>query len=78
MLELLHLGVTSNSAIVPSERNNLLVEQNSVHVPDGLVELPALDGASDFVSVFVVSTEIRNSAFSSYYHEENQGETRDR
>jgi len=66
VLEHLKLGVAADTTRVPSERNNLLVEQNSVHVPDGLVELPSLNGTSDLVSVFVVSAEVTNSALSRF------------
>ena len=66
VLEGLSLGGTADATAVLSERNNLLVCEAPGHVFDGLLELPALDGASDLVSVFVVGAEITNSALSGY------------
>ena len=64
VLEGLSLGVTADTTAVLSERNNLLVGEALGHVFDRLLELPALDGASDLVCVFVVGAEITNSALS--------------
>ena len=66
VLEGLDLGMAADATGVLSEGNNLFVLQNSLHVLDGLVELPALNGASDLVSVFVVGAEVTNSALSGY------------
>ena len=64
VLEGLSLSVTADTTGVPSERNNLGVLENVLHVLDGSVELHALGGASDFVSVLVVSAQVANSALS--------------
>jgi len=75
VLEGLSLGGTADTTSVLSERNNLLVSEDRVHVFDGLLELPALDRASDLVSVFVVGAEIANSALSGYNDKKSEGQT---
>lgn len=62
----LALGMASNTTGVASERNNLFVLQDVVHVSDSFVEAQTLAGAGCFVSVLVVSTQVRNSALSRY------------
>ena len=42
-LESLALGMTANTSCIASERNDLLVLQNVVHVGDCLLEAPSLD-----------------------------------
>lgn len=66
MLEGLGLGVAADATTIPSERNNLPVLKDGIHVLDRFIELPALDGASHLISVLVVGTQVRNSAFSRY------------
>jgi len=65
VLELFALGVTSNSSSEPAERNNLLVFKTVLQVKDGLVDLHALACTSGLVCVLEVSSQVRDSAFSS-------------
>jgi hypothetical protein len=66
----LALGVATDTTGIASERNNLLVLQDVLHVLDGFVEVQALAGAGDFVSVLVVSTQVTNLALSRYQTEQ--------
>jgi len=76
-LESLGLGSASNSTVVASEGNNLLVFQNVVHVGDGLVEVHTFNGASYVISVLVVGTQVTNSALCRYQKEEERCEKTD-
>ena len=57
------LSVSSNATSVLSERNNLFVSKNSLHVLDSSWDLHALDESSSFVRVLEVSSEISDLAF---------------
>lgn len=62
----LALSVTSNTTGVPSEGNNLFVLKTVVHVVNGSVQLHALASTSDFVCVLIMSSQVGDSALSSY------------
>ena len=64
VVELLQHGVSADSAIVPSEWYNMFVLKNVLEVGESLLQMHALNGASDFVSVLVVSSEVSNLALS--------------
>lgn len=59
----LDLSVSSNATCELSERNNLFVGKDSVHVLDGSWDLHTLDEPCGFVRVLEVSSEISDSAF---------------
>jgi len=63
-LEFLALGVALG--VVATERNNLLVLKDVLHIVDGLLNHHALDGASDIVSVLIMGTEVSNLAGSGF------------
>ena len=65
VLEFLALSVTSNTSGESAEGDNLLVLETVLVVLNGSVQLHALDGASRLVCVLEVSSQVRNSAFSS-------------
>ena len=76
VLEDLALSVSTDTSSVASERNNLLVLQNIVHVVDGSLQAEALGSASTFVSVLVMGTEVRNSALCRCEKEKEQSQMR--
>lgn len=73
VFELLALSVTSNTSGVPTERNNLFVLQTVVHIVNGRLELQALGGAGHFVSVLIMSSQVRDSGLCRY---KGKGKTR--
>ena len=77
-LESLALSVTADTTVVASERNDLSVLENVVHVLDRLLQFPALDAASHIVSVLVVGAKVTNSALRRYKNEKRtESETDD-
>jgi hypothetical protein len=62
VLELLEHGVSAGGTVEPSEWNNLFVLENVLQVSDGLLQVPALHGAGNFVSVLEVGSEVSNLA----------------
>jgi len=77
LLEDLSLGSASDTTVVASEGNNLLVIKHIVHVGDGLVQGETLHGASYVISVLVVGTQVTNSALCRYQKEEERCEKTD-
>ena len=59
----LDLSVSSNTASELSERNNLFVGKDSLHVLNGSWDSHTLDESCCFVRVLEVSSEISDSAF---------------
>ena len=77
-LESLALSVTADTTVVASERNDLSVLENVVHVLDRLLQFPALDAASHIVSVLVVGAKVTYSALRRYKNEKRtESETDD-
>jgi len=66
VLEFLSLGVSANTTSVNSEWNDRSVLETSVHVVDSFIELQSLACVGNIVSVLVVSSQIRNSAFGGF------------
>jgi hypothetical protein len=56
--------VSSNTSRVPSEWNNLFVLNHILQVCNCLLQVPALNGTSNLISVLVVSSKVSNLAFS--------------
>ena len=64
VFEWLQLCVSSNASRVPSEWNNLFVLNHILQVCNCLLQVPALNGTSNLISVLVVSSKVSNLAFS--------------
>ena len=60
------LGSSSNTSRVLSEWNDCGVSNNSVHVLDCCVNLHALAETSNFITILVVRSQVRDSALGGY------------
>ena len=68
------LGSSSNTSRVLSEWNDCGVSNNSVHVLDSCVDFHALAETSNFITILVVRSQVRDSALGGY--KRNQIKTR--
>ena len=62
----LSLGSSSNASRVLSEWNDCGVSNNSVHVLDSCVDFHALAETSNFITILVVRSQVRDSALGGY------------
>ena len=62
-LVLSNLGVSGDVLIVPSERNNLFMSDDSFHIRDSSWNSHALNVIGSFEGVLKVSSEVRNLSF---------------
>jgi len=66
MVEVFAHSVSSWSSCEFSEGNDSFVFENSLHVLDGLQQVESLTGLGGLVRVFEMTSQVVNSAFSSY------------
>ena len=66
MTNILAHGVSSGTTSVPSERNDVLLLENTLDVFDGLDEVHATKSTGSLISVLVVSSEVVNSSRGGY------------
>ena len=62
----LSLGSSSNTSIVLSEWNDCGVSNNSIHMLDSCVDFHALAETSNFITILVVRSQVRDSALCGY------------
>jgi hypothetical protein len=58
-----NLSVSGDVFVVPSERNNLFMSDDSLHVLDGSWNSHALDVVGSFEGVLKVNSKVRNLGF---------------
>ena len=62
----LSLGSSSNTSRVLSEWNDCGVSNNSIHMLDSCVDFHALAETSNFITILVVRSQVRDSALCGY------------
>ena len=62
----LSLGSSSNTSIVLSEWNDCGMSNNSIHMLDSCVDFHALAETSNFITILVVRSQVRDSALCGY------------
>ena len=62
----LSLGSSSNTSRVLSEWNDCGVSNNSIHMLDSCVDFHALAETSNFITILVVRSQVRDSALGGY------------